>query len=304
MSIATSEKRIETIEAQLTPKEWAIRFVDGIRKYPSLADFSRADIKGGVLFCQKAQRMLIKQGEARFPEKKQLREQKIEVKRLSSEYAMLKHLVFTVNMAIGTRNDKAKAEFAMYQLALQGISLQDAFTEAAEKAYEWIVGQRGHGGAGESQRAVLDELEACHADAEATTYPFIAGLGAETVLLLPFDLICHKAAVGILTESYFEGHGILSREIEEELNSHITAIDDLISQHNEKLTVRGRDGNWLRIDKEIMPATAESARALADTWIQVARDAAIIDILSWMQEYAERESYRRQVVRRMLGVAE
>jgi hypothetical protein len=60
----------------------------------------------------------------------------------------------------------------------------------------------------------------------------------------------------------------------------------------------------LRIDKEIMPATAESARALADTWIQAARDAAILDIFSWMQEYAERESYRRQVARRMLGVAE
>jgi hypothetical protein len=39
MTLATTEKRLENIECNLTPKEWAIRLADEIRSYPTGDDF-------------------------------------------------------------------------------------------------------------------------------------------------------------------------------------------------------------------------------------------------------------------------
>src|SRR5689334_5093049 len=39
-------KRLEDIEVQLSPKQWAIRLVGEIRDYPSILEFHRAMAKG------------------------------------------------------------------------------------------------------------------------------------------------------------------------------------------------------------------------------------------------------------------
>src|SRR5437764_11699339 len=46
MSMSTKHKRLDNIEVQLTPKQWAIWLVDQIRKHASESDFHRAVARG------------------------------------------------------------------------------------------------------------------------------------------------------------------------------------------------------------------------------------------------------------------
>ena len=46
MNNTAKSKRLDKIELQLTPKQWAIRLADEMRRYPSQKDFLKAIGKG------------------------------------------------------------------------------------------------------------------------------------------------------------------------------------------------------------------------------------------------------------------
>ena len=46
------------------------------------------------------------------------------------------------------------------------------------------------------------------------------------------------------------------------------------------------------------------AKALADQWLQEARDTALLDVLDWMGDATARDAYRREMVNRLFGDAE
>lgn len=300
----TNEKRIAKIEEKLTAKEWGIRIADELAKYPTLNDFCMAEMKAGTNLPHRAEAMLLEQAEARYAGPKLAQERRHEVKRMQTEFDTLKHLVFTVNEAMRIRMDKAGVEVALKLQALQTIILQDAFRETAITASESIEGQKPAVKTAGARKAILEALAAYRTDPTSDDYPFAIEMWTETTGAFSDDLAGHKAAVAHLQDAYFDGHGILARNIKADLNGLMETVAEAITQHNEYLIVRGKGDNRLRIAPDNLTLTPPWAKALADQWLLEARDKAILDVLMWMGDHAGRAAYRREIVKRMIGNAE
>jgi hypothetical protein len=301
MTTIANEKRLTKIEERLTPKEWGILLADEVTKYPALDDFCIAEMKSDTSLPHKAQAVLLEQAEARYPGPKLRDQRRWEIKAVQTEFDSLKQLVFKVNEAMRTRLDKAAVEVTLKLQALQTIILQDAIRETATTASEWIEGQKTTGKATDARKAILDALAAHRSDEEGEDCPSSAEMWAETTRALAVDLARHKAAVAYLQDTYFDGHGMLARDIEADLNGLIQTVAEAIRQHNEYLTVRGKPADRLRIAPDDLTPPPTLAKALADNWLQEARDKAILDVLNWMDDSAGRDAYRREMVKRMIG---
>jgi hypothetical protein len=245
----------------------------------------------------------LERAEARYPGPKLRDQRRREVKAVQTEFASLKQLVFRVNEAMRTRMDKAGVEVALKLQALQTIILQDAIRETATTASEW-EGQKTTGKATEARKAILDALAAYSSEPDAEDYPSAAEMWTETTRALAVDLARHKAAVAHLQDSYFDGHRMLARDLEADLNGLTQTVAEAIAQHSEYLTVRGKPADRLRIAPDDLTPPPVLSKALAESWLQEARDKAILDVLNWMDDSAGRDAYRREMVKRMVGDGE
>jgi len=304
MTTIANEKRLAKIEEKLTPKEWGIRLADEVTKHPTLDDFCIAEMKAGTNLPHKAEAVLTEQAEAQYPGPKLRDQRRWAVKTVQIEFDSLKHLVLKVNEAMRTRMDKAGVEVALKLQALQTIILQDAMRQTATTASEWIEGQKTTGKATDARKAILDALAAYRNEPDAEDYPSAAEMWTETTRALAVDLARHKAAVAHLQDTYFDGHGILAKDIEADLNGLTETVAEAIRQHNDYLNVRGKPADRLRIAPDDLTPPPTFAKTLADQWLQEARDKAILDVLAWMDDSAGRDAYRREMVKRMIGDAE
>jgi len=301
MSTTAIARRLENIEKKLTPKEWAIRLADEVTKHPTLHDYCTAEMQAGTRLQHQAEAVLLEQAVARYPGSKFDQERPAEIERVQTEFGTLKHLVFRVNETMRTRMDKAAVEVALKLQALQTIILRDAFRETTRTVSEWIEDQKSAGKTTDGRRAILEALAAYQTEPDAQDYPSAAEMWAETTRALAVDLARYKAAVASLQNTYFDGHGILARDIEADLSELVQTVAAAITQHNEYLTGKGQD--WLRTVEDDLTTPTAWARALADEWIQIARDMTVLDVLNWMGDTTGRDAYRREIAKRVIGTS-
>lgn len=305
MSTATAKKRLEKIEDKLTPKEWAIRFADEIRKYPSIDELCLAQIKTGVSTVHTAQEKLVEQAAARHPGRKAYAEQRADVKRTQIEFETLKNLVFKVNETVTKRAENAGTEAALKMQTLQTIILQDAFGQTACKVSAWIKGQKTTGRKRDTAlQGLLAELTAYAGNSDEIGFRTMADVWGDAVRALGFDLLCHKAAVARLQDTYFDGHAILALDTEAGLDASIQTTRQAADHCNEYLTARGNPHSPLKINVDALSPSHKAVKSLADYWLTPARDEAILDVLNWTCDAAGRDAHRRDMVKRMMGLAE
>ena len=118
MTTTTAKKRLEEIETYLTPKEWAIRLADEMRKYPDALAHTKALVKLPLreLPVQRPFFAFEKQAAERHPgdEPEDIRARNRLTDALWREFHTLKLLIRQVNVAM-----RRKVEIIGLQAALQ-----------------------------------------------------------------------------------------------------------------------------------------------------------------------------------------
>lgn len=158
MTPSSKAKRLDAIEVNLSPKEWAIRVADDMRK-------TGADNAAFIKKMEEADPFdaLDKQAEAKHPGNKpeDVSARKRLRRELATEFHALKKLIGVVNEIVEKRIDRASLEAALKISTLQTTILQDAFGRTAKKAAGWIdVIESQNKDEEEERQVMLKELKA------------------------------------------------------------------------------------------------------------------------------------------------
>jgi hypothetical protein len=222
MSDEKQNKRLDKIELQLTPKQWAIRLADEMRRYPSEKDFLKGIGKGTYRQSPftKPFFILAEQAHQRWPERNQEHSHKVsELNRtLRMEFQALKMLINNINSAIKIKAEANKLKAELLLSKLQTLILKDSLAHTGIVEKSSAIQARLH---------LLSELEDW----------------ADDAAYLLMDTTPYKTAVQRIQESYFETHPILYKDIEMALEKAIQAVRDAIARFNEYLKVRATFSN-------------------------------------------------------------
>jgi len=308
--IATTIKRMDAVERNLSPKEFAIILADTMRKFPSNEDFVAAELQSPSAdntTLIRPYNLLAEQVERRYggrvPADRRRSADK-EIRALQLEYHTLKHLIYFVNTVMTSKAQTAGLEAALRAQYLQAVIMQDSFSRTARKAVLWIEEYRTADREEESNRQqMIAELSAYFFDAEVGTSSVDLGsvridlpsqlqLWVDEIKSLVFDLYKHRDAVTIIEAKFYDGHRILAKNVEDNLQRIIRVVEGIIESHNEYLKSRedffraewdedeaegltgglaGERQGRLRIDLQKLKSTKAAAKRQADEWLQTAR---------------------------------
>lgn len=316
MTTTAKFKRLDIVESQLTPKEWAIRLADEGMKLKAY------DSAGGLKIIRplvnQAFSALSKQAEEKHPGNKpeDIRARRQLHQALQIEFHTLKKLQALVNEAINDRAEKAGLEAALKISSLQTIILQDAFGRTARKAAGWIKVYETEGKDEEENRQImLDELQA-YMDVDfgekasdsiplldmRIRFPSIIENWVKDAKELIRDAYRHDAAAGYIQLNVFDDHPILFPSSRVRMERTIHAIEDAAGTFNDYLAVRadlfkadwedeeenegghvtaipGEREGTLKIDLEkIQLEAVKLAKDLAKEWMKKAREEAVFDV--------------------------
>jgi hypothetical protein len=264
---------LEEIETFLTPKEWAIRLADQMRKYPDALACMKALVKLPLreLPVQRPFYAFEKQAAEQHPgdEPEDIRARHRLTDALWREFHTLKLLMRQVNDAMQQKVETIALQVALRLSALHALILQDAFAHTATNA------------------AVFTEAGIGETPAGSVFFQFAAPSpltewSQETAALLK-DFFAHRAAVELVQAEHFDGHPILNPELEAELTEATRIIESAVATAKDYLNRRaGRDGagaaeNNLAIALETIKAGDKSQRAaaIAAKWMHDAKREAV-----------------------------
>ena len=316
MTLSANIKRLDEIELRLSPKEWAIRFLDESRGFQTPA--SRREFDKLQKLMADAFQSLSQQAKEQYPGNKpeNIRARKRVDRALTIEYHALKKLIGIVNEEIQQRAALAGLDAALKISTLQTIILQDAFSRTARKATEWIEDIQTSDEGDEANRSImLDELSA-YTDvslAEKVTdslpignlrlrFPTVVENWVKAAAFLIEDLYSHQAAVQVIQDKFFDGHPVLYPPAVEGLKRSIKEVEDAVLAFNQYLDIRSRlfKAEWdeedehqggltsaipgereglLKINLEaVASAAGRGGKELAKTWAKKAKAEATFDI--------------------------
>jgi hypothetical protein len=324
----TKKTRLDQIERHLTPKEWAILLVDEMRKYPNPVAFlkSKANSTRSQAPDMKPFQALAEQAEETHPGKdnEDIRAYNALVRKLQTEFQTFRSLIHDINKTIILETEKNGMKAALELSRLQTIILQDAFGRTASKAALWVEGYQAADADEEENRQIMLTELAAYTDVSFAEKPGDSiQLGQDIRLRLPspieqwvgeifvlaVEAFAKKAAVKIIEDKMFDGHPILYRDTEADLEKAIGTVTDGIATFNEYLKTRAelfkaewdqeeaeegiasaipgeREGH-LTIDIEAIKSEGgRQAAAIADQWIKDAKKDAMIEAA---QAHGERE---------------
>ena len=215
MNSTPESKRLDKIELHLTPKQWAIRLADEMRRYPSREEFMKAIAKGTRWQSPFATPFyaLAAQAQERWPQRNQ---EHIWLafelnRKLRTEFQALKALIDDVNTAIEIKAQTNRHKAALQLYKLQTLILQDAIAHTG-------VAKTISASPGSPARLQLISLLEDWADDSA---------------MLLTEATAHKAAVQSVQEKYFESHPILHKDTEMAFEMTIRIVRDAIALFNE-----------------------------------------------------------------------
>jgi hypothetical protein len=337
MRKAAKQERLDRIELQLTPKEWAVSLADEMRLHSCQADFLKAIAKGtyrGLPYV-KPFYALNEQVEASVPgstpEDVKTRNQL--ARQLRTEFHALKVLIATVNEIMTRKAETIGLKVALKPSTIHSMILQDAFGRTSRRADDWIKENNASKLNEEECQSLLIELAAFTIVSFAATssdglplygvrlrlHSLIEGWADETTMLI-MDILAHQTAVQAIQEKYFDAHPILFRDVEAKVTKTIQTVHEAVAIFNEYLQDcagaipdRGlqeqHDGvspaTWdhdahLAIDVEaIQKEAGMAADRLAEKWVRDAKDEAVADI---SEETGEHEDLIWQRLRQEAGL--
>lgn len=329
MTASSKNKRLDAVEIALTPKEWGIRLADQQRSYPSEIDYVKSLAKLTYQAVVRPYQALREQAEQRHPGSKpeDIRARQKLSQALRTEYLVLRLLIGGVHKTLWIQTEVAGLKAALKLARLETIVLQDAFGRTARKAAEWVQGYKtADAGEEESRQGMLGELAAYtdldYGEKWADSVPLAGGVRFRLpsviedwiaeVVAIAATVFANRAAVRIIQDKYFDGHPILSRNVEADLNDTIKILEDGIATFNAYLKTRAelfkaewdineeeddgiagaipgeREGR-LTIDIAAIRARAEKieAKSIAAEWVKEAKDDAKEKILEETGEDGE-----------------
>lgn len=303
MSTTANTKRLEKIEVQLTPSEWAIQLADAIRMYPSMNAFCAAEVKAGASVVRKAQRMLLQKAETEHPGLKAEGERRCEVKRVLTDFNTLTNLLLEANKAIGMRIEIGALEVALQTQSLETLICRDLL---------WSARQTTFTGSESVTNAENDNREDSHVLLGKVSDEICRPLDRSSRMedwcrefrRIDLQLNCHKAAAALVGDTYFGGHPILSNDNEAELDGVIVHLGEIMDCYRQDFEGQRESEERLKSCMESHALPVDAVQRLANHWFRCAREDAVLTVLNWMGETAERDVYRREVIMRLAGVSE
>ncbi|HEY5504002.1 MAG TPA: hypothetical protein VIK28_02500 [Sedimentisphaerales bacterium] len=287
MTTTTAHKRLDDIETHLTPKEWAIRLADEVRKYPDALAHMKALVKLPLdeLPVRRPFFAFEKQADEQHPGDKpeDIRARHRLTDALWGEFHTLKLLIRQVNQAMQQKVERIGLEAAFQLFLLHVLIQEDAFAHTATQAAALLTTRKQRETKNERQ-AVLKQL-AAFTEAGIGETP-LKEWGHELTALLN-DFFAHLAAVQLVQGEHFDGHPILYPELEAKLteatrtieSAVVTANEHLKSQpeHHQAETNGGTGENNLAIALESIKASASGQRAdaIAEKWMNDASHEAV-----------------------------
>jgi len=225
MNDAKNSKRLDKIELQLTPKQWAIRLADEMRRCVSQDDFLKAIGKGTYRQSPftKPFYTLAQQAQEHWPESspENIRRREKLDRELRAEFQARKTLIINVNTTIKVKAETNRLKAALQLSKLHGLNLQDAIAHAG-------VAETLSTSPGSPTRRRLISLLEDWADDSAN---------------LLMETIPYKIAVQTIQKDFFESHPILYKDNEIALEIAIRTVRDSIAAFNEYLKVRSELSN-------------------------------------------------------------
>lgn len=209
--------RLDKIERQLTPKLWAIRLADEIRRYNSQIDFLRAIGKG--TYRQSPFTMpfyeLAQQATDRWPGRipDDIRRGEELNNKLRKEFHALKMLINNINTEIQIKTETNRLRAALQLSKLQTLILKDSLA---------------HAGVAEIMSASLGRLQ---------LLALLEDWADDSATLL-MDLTAYKSAVQTIEDDYFESHPILYKDSEIAFEVTTQTVLNAIRAFNEYLKSR------------------------------------------------------------------
>src|SRR5713101_3085013 len=256
MATSTKQRRLDDIEVQLTPKEWAIRLAAEMRKHPRQEGFWKAITKGTYRdsLIVKPFFKLAEQAEAHHPgnSPEDIHARNQLNRKLRTEFHSLKGLIFKVNETITRKAETNGLKAALKLSTLHTLILQDAFGRTASKAAASVEECKTADADEEERQVMLKELDAYRyvsfVEMPSGSLPPGTGLRlrfpsliegwANGSTMLIMDVFAHRAAIQAVQEKYFHGHPILFRDVEIGLGETIRAIEEAVATFNEYLKTR------------------------------------------------------------------
>jgi hypothetical protein len=202
-----NNKRLDRLELELNPKQWAIKLADEMRRFPSRKDLLKSVARGTYQQSTLARPFYALAEQARERSPKGAAEIKLN-RKLRSEFHALKALINDANdnMEINSRANRGKTAVQLFRL--NSLILQDALSR---------TGGAEHMSGSSARLQHSSELNDCAG--------CLAALWIETA--------AYKAAVRIIQEKYFESHAILFNDIEMSSEKAMHMLRDVIKRFNE-----------------------------------------------------------------------
>lgn len=270
------KKRLDDIEAKLTPKEWAIKLAAAGRSRPSEMESWTAMAKNVPNLREspffKAFWALIDQAEARFPctsktDDKNRAARMALGRKLTTEFHALKILIAKVNDSIRSEASRKGLLATLHLSILAELMFQDQVGRTARKAAEWIEEYKTADAAEEASRqGMLKELSVYTKADMGETFADSMPLGPDirlrfksrvetwieqqkTLIMIVF---AQKHAVKIIEDKYFAGHPILYRDVEAELTDAIRMLEEGVNYLHDDLKLRAKlfKKEWDEDEKE------------------------------------------------------
>ena len=255
MTSSANEKRLDKIETQLTPKEWAIREADENRKYPSMEAMLLRPPSEIWKNQDKALAALKQQSEEKYPGKKpeDNRARYQYYREIWTEFQFLRFIMQDVRDTIIKTNVKTGLKAALKLSRLETIILQDSFGRTARKAAEWIELFKTEDKDDEENRQIMLKELSAYTDADLgekwsdsvplpggvrVRFPSVIENWVETVVALTADVYAQRHAVQTIQDKYFDGHPFLFLDIETEMNETIKTLEEGIETFNTYLKTR------------------------------------------------------------------
>lgn len=267
MTTTTAHRRLDELETHLTPKEWAIRLADEMRKYPDTLAHMKALVKLPLheLPVRRPYYAFEKQAAELHPGNKpeNIRARHRLTDALWNEFHTLKLLIRQVDQTMQRKVETISLQAALQLSALRALILEDILAQT-----------------------------------DNSEIPLAEWSHEYTALLQ--DFYAHRAAVELIQSGHFDGHSIFYPELEAELTEAARTIESAVVTVNDYLKHRAaRDGaatnggaaeNNLAIGLESIKAGANGQRAaaIAEKWHRDASHEAIeSDEEQWEQSREE-----------------
>lgn len=236
-----TENRIDLLERELTPKQWAIRLANAMRSFPTSSEFNHAasrlpwrDSPLGKPFFRIGEQA--DQSTRGRSEQKEKANKAHLIQERWAEYTILRDLIYDANGAIVDRA-LFSASQAQNNLAILHIRLTEhGVGITALRASEWLASHRSSDAADDEDR--IDILRLLRSEAglfqEKTAEEMLERAHELIKATMPFlwDLYGYAAAIQILQEKYFDGHLILSRDVEALLDEALQRTEIALSRTN------------------------------------------------------------------------